>query len=124
MRAALPVEQRVAVIVVGAALGDDVDHAAGRAAVLRGVAAGLHLDFFDEVDDDVLARQAALQVGRLDAVDDVAVLAGARAVDREAAELRFLVRARRLRDEGREVAALRQQLNLLGADVRLARRSA
>ena len=77
------------------------------------VAARLDLDFFDEVGDDVLARDAALEVRRLDAVDDVAVLAGARAVDRQPAELRFVVGAGRLRDERREVAALREQVDLL-----------
>ena len=87
--AALEVEQRAAVPVVRAALGDGVDDAAGRAAELRRVAARLDLDFFDEVGDHVLARDAALEVRRLDAVDDEAVLAGAGAVDREAAELRL-----------------------------------
>ena len=108
----LPVEQPVAVIGVGAALGDRVDHAAGGAAVFSGVAAGLYLHFIDEIDDDVLAGEAALQVGRLDAVDDVAVLAGARAVDGEAAKLHFIVRARRLRDERREIAAVRPSPHL------------
>jgi hypothetical protein len=70
-----------------AALRDGVNHAARRATELRRVAARLDLDFFDEVDDHVLARGAVLQVGGLDAVDDVAVLAGAGAVDREAAAL-------------------------------------
>ena len=92
-----------------------------RAAEFGGVAARLDLDFFDEVDDHVLAREAGLQVGRLDAVDDEAVLAGAGAVDREAAQLGFLVGAGRLRHQRGEVAAVRQQLDLLGADVGLAR---
>ena len=104
---------------VRAALGDRVDDAARGAAELGRVAARLDLHFVDEVDDQALAGEAVLQVGRLDAVDDVAVLARARAVDREATELRFLVRAGRLRDERREVAATRQQVDLLGADVGL-----
>ena len=62
-----------------------------------------------------------LQVGRLDAVDDEAVLASARAVDRDAAELGLLVGAGRLRDQRREVAALGQLLDLLGRDAGLAR---
>ena len=120
-RRALDVEHAETVQVVGAALGHDVDDAAGRAAEFGRVAARLHLDFFDEVGDDALARGAALEVGRLDAVDDVAVLAGAGAVDREATELRLLVGAGRLRDERREVAAVREQIDLLGADVDLTR---
>jgi hypothetical protein len=104
--------------VVGAALGDGVDDATRRAAEFRGVAARLDLHFFDEVDDDVLARRPVLEVGRLNAVDDVAVLTGTGAVDRETAALVFLVGAWRLRDQRREVAALRQQLDLLGADAR------
>ncbi len=111
----------VAVPVVRAALGDDVDHATRRAAELRRVAARLDLDLFDEVGNDVLARRAALQVGGLDAVDDVAVFAGAGAVDRQAAELVLAVGAGRLGHEAREVAPLRQQCNLLTRDVRLPR---
>jgi hypothetical protein len=118
----LPVEQPVAMPVVGAALRDRVDDAAGGATIFRGVAARFHLHFVDEVHDHVLAREAALEIRRLDAVDDVAVLAGARAIDREAAKLPFVIRARRLAHERREVAAVRNQRDLLGTDVRLPRR--
>ena len=117
----LKVEQRVPVKGVRAALGDHVDDAAGGAAELRAVAARLDLDFLDEVGNHVLARDALLEVRGLDAVDDVAVLAGARAVDRQAAELGFRVGAGRLRDERREIAALREQIDLLARDVRLPR---
>ena len=55
---ALELDARSAAPVVGAALGDRVDDAAGRAAELRGVAARLDLDFLDEVRDQVLARHA------------------------------------------------------------------
>jgi hypothetical protein len=54
------------------ALGDDVDDAAGGPAELRGIAGRLHLDFLDEVREQVLAREAADDVGGLDAVDHVA----------------------------------------------------
>ena len=60
--------------VVRAALGEHVDDAAGRAAELRRVARRLHLDFFDEVGEEVLTRETADDVGGLDAVDDVTVL--------------------------------------------------
>ncbi len=104
-----------------AALRDRVDDAARRAAVFGRVAARLDLHFVDEVDDQALAGEAVLQVGRLDAVDDVPVLAGARAVDREATELGLLVGAGGLRHERREVAATRQQVDLFRPDVGLPR---
>ena len=58
---------------------------------------------------------------RLGAVDDVAVLAGARAVDRDAARTHLLVGARRLCHDGRAVAAARQLLDRLGRQVGAAR---
>ena len=108
-------------VVVGAALRDRADHTAQRAAVLRRVAAGLHLDLVHEVDDEVAARQAGPEVRRLDAVHDEPVLAGARAVDRQTAQLGLVVGTRGLGDQRREVAPVGQQRDLLLADVRLTR---
>jgi hypothetical protein len=68
---------------VAARLRDDVDDAAGRVAVLRAIAVGLDLDLLDELVVDDLALQAADDVGRVDAVDDEAVLRGRRTVDRQ-----------------------------------------
>ena len=66
---------------IRAALGHDVDDAAGRLAELRPVAAGLHLDFLDEVvrravteraeHDRVRAERAVAAVGDVHAVHDV-----------------------------------------------------
>ena len=118
---ALPLQARGPVEVVGAALGHGVDDAAERAAVFSRVSARLDLHFFDQIDVQILARRPVLQVSRLDAVDDVAVLSGAGAVNGETTEFRFVVGARRLRDERRKVAAVGQQRDLLVADVGLAR---
>ena len=76
---------------VAAGLRDDVDHAAERPAVLGLVAAGLDLDLLDELAVDGLALEAFDDVGRVDAVDDVLVLDGCRAVycQRERASLRL-----------------------------------
>jgi hypothetical protein len=103
---------------VRAALGQDVDDAAGRPAELRRVARRLDLDFFDEIGEEVLARETADDVGRLDAVDDVAILGGGRAVDHDARRLGLVVDTRRLRDERREITRVREQGDLLGAQVR------
>ena len=110
-RIAFEVDQHVAAPRVGAALGHDVDHSAGRATVLGGIPARLHLDFIDELRQDRVARHAREQVGGLDAVDQEAILRRAGAVDGDAPELRLLVGARRLTDERREIAALRQQVD-------------
>ena len=58
---------------VAAALGDDVDDAAGHAAVFGGQTAGLHFDFLHEVEVERLALVAQLDAGRVEAVDDVLV---------------------------------------------------
>ena len=96
---------------VAARLRDRVDDAAGRARELGVVAAGLDLHFLDEVGDDRLAGRPVLEVGGVDAVDDEAVLGAARAADRHAAGARFEIGARRHRDHGAEVAALRDAIN-------------
>ena len=87
------------------------------------IAARLDLDFFDEVGDRTFVPDdAGLQVGGLDAVDDEAVLAGAGAVDRDAASFGSRCwRPGACVTSVCEVAAMRQQLDLLGADVGLAR---
>ncbi len=55
-------------------------------------------------------------MGRVDTVDDEAVLGTGSAVDRDAAEEAFLGSAGRLRGDAGEVAAFGQQLDLLRAD--------
>ena len=71
----------------------------------------------DEVREHGLALRPGLEVRRLGAVHEIAVLAGARAVDRQATQLLVLrVDARRREDDARDVAARRQLLELLGAD--------
>ena len=67
---------------VAAALRDDVDDAARHPAVLGRQAAGLDLDFLNEVEVQRLALVAQLDARRVEAVDDVLVLGAARAVDR------------------------------------------
>ena len=76
----------------------------------------LDLHFLDEVQRHALALHARLRVRRLDAIDDEAVLAGGRAVDRDAVRLGFEVGAWRLRDDGAEVTALGQLHELIGRD--------
>ena len=115
---ARPEEQPLAVPVIGAALRDDVQHAAGGPAVLGAVPGRLHLELLDEVGDQELARRADPGVGGLHAVDDHAVLCTGRSVDGDAAGLALLVRTRRLHGERREVAAARQPFEHLAAHVR------
>ena len=79
------VGEDVAAEAVRPAARDDVDDAAGGAAVFGRVARRLDLDLFDEVGDQVLGRRALVEVGRLGAIDDPAVLRGTRAVDRDSA---------------------------------------
>jgi hypothetical protein len=76
---------------VGAALGDRVYHAARGAAELSGISGRLDLDLFDEVGQEILSGDAALKVGCLGSVDDVAVLAGTCTVNREPAQFGFLI---------------------------------
>ena len=87
----LRVAERAAPELVRPALGDDVDHAAGRLSELRFVAAGLHLDFLHEVvrravaeraeHDRVRPERAIAAVGDVHAVDDVLILETARAFE-------------------------------------------
>ena len=75
------VAEQAAAQLVRAALGDDVDDAAGRLAELGLVAAGLHLHFLDEVErqavaeraehDRVRPERAVAAVRDVHAVDDV-----------------------------------------------------
>src|SRR4029079_19802910 len=65
---------RRALDLAGAALGDDVDDAARRAAVLRVVATGDDLDLLDEVVDHRRRHRAVRQARGVDAVDEVLVL--------------------------------------------------
>ena len=86
------IAERAALERIRAALGDDVDHAAGGLAELRFVAARLDLHFLHEVerravaeraeDDRVRPERAVAAVGDVHAVDDVLVLEAARSADR------------------------------------------
>ena len=80
-RIVVVVAERVAVKLVAARFRDDVDDAAGRAAELRFVAAGLHVDFADELEVELLPLEAVLHVRGVDAVDEVRVLGAGRAID-------------------------------------------
>jgi hypothetical protein len=106
----------IAVEVVAAGARNHVDYATGRAAELGGIARRLDLDFLYEVEGHPLALHARLGVGRLDAVDDEAVLAGGRSVDRNAVRLGLEVGAGRLGDDRAEVTPLRQLHELIGRD--------
>ena len=80
-RVVVVVAEDVAVELVAARLRDHVDDAAGRAAVLGLVAAGLDVDLLDELEVELLALEAVLGAGRVDAVDVERVLGAGRAVD-------------------------------------------
>src|SRR5205823_7387743 len=96
--------------VVRSALGHDVDDAAGGLAELGFVAAGLDLDFLDEVErrrvaersehDRVGAEGAVALIGDVHAVDDVLVLEAAAAGNRRV----LLAGAAARADAGRQVA--------------------
>ncbi len=90
-RVVVEVGEDVALELVAARLGDDVDHAAGRAAVLGLVAAGLDVDRLHELEVELLALEAVLDAGGVDAVDDERVLGAGGAVDRDR-RLRAVVR--------------------------------
>src|SRR5207249_4123592 len=92
--AALAEPERVDVEDVPARLRDHVQVAARETAVLRVEAAGLHLHFLDEVGIQLLAFGAGLDAGRVQPLDDVAVLGAGRAVYRRSVGV--------LRDAGRE----------------------
>ena len=76
------IDEPVAVKGVSAGLGDDIDDAAERPAILGLIAARLDLDLLDELVVDRLALNAFQDVRRVDAVDDPLVLGRGRTVDR------------------------------------------
>ena len=80
-RVVVVVAEGVAAELVAARLGDDVDDAAGGLAVLGLVAAGLDVDLLDELEVQLLALEAVLGAGGVDAVDVVDVLGAGGAVD-------------------------------------------
>ena len=102
---AAPVER------VATALGDGADDAAGCAREFRVVAARLHLHLVQEVSDDRLSRRPVLQVGRVHAIDDEAILRPACAVDRDSTGSVFAVGARRHGNHAREVPTFRDALD-------------
>ena len=80
---------------VAAALGDDVDHAAGELAVLGGDARGQHLGLFDRALDEEVVGGAEDRVHDVDAVDHDGVVVGEPAVDLDLAGVgRVVVEAR------------------------------
>ena len=120
-----------AVQLIGARLGDDRQHAAGRQSVLGFVRRGRDLELLDRVHREVLARLAHLGPRVVDAVDDEAVriLAGAGAeVDvaaiEEAADVVLRGAGRQHREIDPAPRRHRQVLNLprrdRGGDVRAA----
>ena len=121
------VDETVSVKLVAARLGDDVDHAAERPTVLGRVAAGLDLDFLDELAVDRLPLEAPDDVGRVDTVDDELVLHGGGPVDgqRQGPSLSIalvLIDARVRPDDLRVISAERKFFHDLGRVAGSARR--
>jgi len=75
------VQARVEGELVGAALGDDVDHPAGDVAVLWTESTSDDLELFDRVEVEVQAEGVGRRVGGVDAVHEVLVGIGRAAVD-------------------------------------------
>ncbi len=84
------VAEEVAVEFVAARLGDHVHDAARRVPELGLVAAGLDVHRLDELEVELLALEAVLGAGGIDAVDVVDVLGAARAVDGDRRLVRVL----------------------------------
>ncbi len=121
-RVVVVIDERLAVVVVAAGLRDDVDDAAGRAAVLGLVPARLDVELLDELVVELLALRAVLDAIRQNAVDHEGVLESRRAVDgdrvRERGGRGRLGRdARRDLHDRRVVAAARKRLDLPVVDV-------
>src|SRR5262249_1995138 len=89
---ALIVRPHIAVPRVSTTLSDDIDDAAERAAVLSLDAAGLHLDFLDELERSVSRRLARDHAAGLHTVDEVGVLSRSATVDLEASLQGFVPR--------------------------------
>ena len=121
-RVVVVVDEGLAMVLVAARLGDDVDDAARRAAELGLVAAGLDLELLDELVVELLALCAVLDAARHDAVDDEGVFEAGRAVDDDGVGERRGVGVlgrdtRRDLHDGRVVAPGRQGLHLATVDV-------
>ena len=116
-RAALEVVVGFSAEGVAAALGDRADDAAEGPAVLGRNAAGLDLHFLQVFEHRVLARLAVDQRVGDDAVHGERVLGAAGAVHLEAALHFTLADGRRAEGDRLEGTALRQAVELLGADV-------
>src|SRR5262249_9056885 len=86
-RARPEVAEDLAVDLVAALLGDDVDDTARRPAVLGVVPAGDHLGLRDELVRQVRREATVAGVRRVDAFDDVRVLGGRRARERDAVQV-------------------------------------
>src|SRR4029453_6652380 len=77
------IHEGIAVKLIPARFGDDVDDASKSPAVLGLIAARLDFDLLDELVVDGFALNAFVDVGRVDAIDDPAVFGRGRAIDRE-----------------------------------------
>ena len=100
--------------VVAAALGDDVDDAAGGAAELGAIAAGLHLRFRDRLERQLRISHALVDVGDVEAVDVIRVLRDRRPAERgQVAERGVAARgARRQQRNAGDVARDRHGIEL------------
>ena len=74
--------KHVAVILLGAALGDDIDHGAGVLAVLRAVVVGLYAEFLQRIGHGERLIDVGVLVHVVAAVEHVVGLAHKRAVGR------------------------------------------
>ena len=100
---------------VGAGLGDGVDHDTRGAAVLRVVAVGDHLELLDVLLAVALVRAAAARAAHVDAVD--LVFRHVAAGEPRAHRARVAARAGHERHEIEPVAAVQRQiLDLTGGD--------
>ena len=99
---------RVAVPAVRATLRHDVDDATGSPSILGGVAGRLELQLFDGIHVQELPGQAVQGVGRVHAVDEEAILRGARTVHGDSAKLRLEIGAGQLLEDRRVVPPARQ----------------
>ena len=95
---------------VGARAGHRIDHAAGGAAELDRIAAGLDLEFLVESERHRGEAVAVVEVGDVEAIDVDGVLGHGRAAEGDAAEAVALDQAGRQQRDRRDVTLHRQAL--------------
>ena len=115
-----PEDVAARVELVGAALGDLVDHATGRTAEFRTVTARLHLLLGDRLERHLREVQVRESIGDVEAVEVVLVLSDRRTTERsQVAERRVAAhRARRQQRNRGRVARHRDLRDLLGGQDR------